>query len=122
MRLSGHVQLWHLVVLQALAGAGTAFHTPAAAGLLPATVDPDDVQPANALLSLSTNVTKVAAIGVAGVLVATVGPGWALLIDAATFTVSAACLATLPAAGTVPARTSITRSLAGGWQYVRTTR
>ncbi|WP_052850165.1 MFS transporter [Streptomyces avicenniae] len=94
--ITGHAGLVALVVLQALAGVGTAVFVPAASGLVPSLVGEDQVQEATALLGLVGNVNKVASISVAGVLVAGVGPGVALLVDAATFAASALVLAGLP--------------------------
>lgn len=93
--VTGHAGLLALVVLQALAGVGTAAFVPAASGLVPSLVGEDQVQAANAVLGLVGNVNKVLSISVAGVLVASVGPGVALLVDAATFAVSAVSLAGL---------------------------
>lgn len=36
--LSGHAQIWEVIVLQALGGAAVAFHSPALTGLVPETV------------------------------------------------------------------------------------
>lgn len=93
--VSGAAGVWHLVILQGLAGVGTAVFTPAATGLVPSLVPDEGLQRANALLGLTTNTNKVVSISVAGVLVATVGPGVALLVDAGTFAASAASLAML---------------------------
>lgn len=51
--LTGHAQLWLLVVLQVLAGVGTAFFNPAAAGLITSLAAEDDLQAANSLISIS---------------------------------------------------------------------
>jgi predicted MFS family arabinose efflux permease len=99
--VTGHAGLLGLVVLQALSGVGTAVFVPAASGLVPSLVGEGQVQEANALLGLVGNVNKVLSISVAGVLVASVGPGTALLVDAATFAVSAVSLAGLPLAAAV---------------------
>src|SRR5204862_5220640 len=40
--ITGHARVWQLAALAAVAGAADAFHTPALAGLLPATVPPGD--------------------------------------------------------------------------------
>lgn len=72
-----------------------------AQGLVPSLVAGDEVQAANALLGLAGNVNKVLSIAVAGALVATVGPGVALLADAATYAVSALSLARLRLPATV---------------------
>lgn len=47
--ITGHAGLWHLVVLQALAGAGV--YMPATSGLVPALVPAERLQQANALLA-----------------------------------------------------------------------
>ncbi|TDD03130.1 MFS transporter [Saccharopolyspora terrae] len=91
----GTAETWHLILLQALAGVGTAAFVPAANGLVPALVPAERLQRANALLGLAANTNKVLSISVAGVLVATVGPGVALLLDAGTFAASAASLLAL---------------------------
>ena len=51
--LTGHAQIWELVALNAVYGAADAFFTPAMVGLIPATVRPDRLQQANALMRLS---------------------------------------------------------------------
>ncbi|MFB8414809.1 MFS transporter [Streptomyces albidoflavus] len=122
--VSGHAGLATLVVLQALAGVGTALFVPAASGLVPSLVGRDQVQEANALLGLVGNVNKVVAISVAGVLVALVGPGVALLVDAGTFAVSALMLAglRLPASARSAARRSLWRDIREGARLVASLR
>jgi MFS family permease len=90
--LTGNAEIWHLVVLQALGATGFAFFFPASTGLIPQTVEPALLQQANAVLRMALNVSSIGGAALGGVLVAAVGPGWALSIDAATFFVSAALL------------------------------
>ncbi|EDY42780.1 MFS transporter [Streptomyces sp. SPB074] len=113
--LTGHAGLASLIVLQALAGAGTALFVPAASGLVPSLVGKERVQEANALLGLVGNINKVASISVAGVLVAWSGTGTALLVDGATFALSALALAGLR----LPARTRSTSGRPGLWREIR---
>ncbi|MFI7129658.1 MFS transporter [Nonomuraea sp. NPDC050153] len=94
--LTGTAHLWMLVVLQLIAGAGSAFFTPAAAGLVTGLAGREHVQAANSLISISRSAASILALGAAGALVALVGPGWAVLVDALTFLVSAAFLYRLP--------------------------
>src|SRR5665213_843991 len=91
--LSGSAHIWELAVLQAVYGAAEAFFGPASVAIVPQTVDERDLQPANALLGLSGNLADVLGPALAGVIVATAGPGWGLATDAATFVASAAFLA-----------------------------
>lgn len=94
--LTGVAHLWMLVVLQLVAGMGSALFNPAAVGLVMSLAGKERVQEANSLLAISRSMTSILALAVAGALVATVGPGWAVLVDAGTFLVSAAFLRRLP--------------------------
>ena len=82
-----------LVAIAAVYGAADAFFAPAFSGLLPSTVTPANLQPANALRGLSFSFGNVVGPILAGLLIAFAGgPGGALLFDAATFAVSVALL------------------------------
>jgi predicted MFS family arabinose efflux permease len=96
--LTGTAQVWMLVLLQLAAGAGSAFFNPAAVGLIASLAGQERLQAANSLISISRSTASMLALGAAGALVALVGPGWAVLIDALTFLVSAAFLYRLPRA------------------------
>ncbi len=93
--VTGHAELWQLIVTQAVEGTGSAFFNPASTGIVPHVVEPPRLQQANALLSLTASGTSVIGPAVAGVLVATIGAGWAFVGDAASFAVSALFLADL---------------------------
>jgi MFS family permease len=97
--IAGQAEVWHFVVLQSVRGAASAFFGPALTGLLPEIVRPAHLQAANALQSLTQATAAIIAPAISGVLVAFLGAGWALAIDAGTFAVSALFLAMLrPAA------------------------
>jgi MFS family permease len=119
--LTHQARLWHLIVLMALYGAGGASFLPAQTGLVPHTVPPRALQEANALLNLTASSFTVLGPPVAGVLVATVGPGWALAADAGTFLASAAFLVGLEIATTLPpaAGERFLTELRAGWEEVR---
>ena len=70
---------------------------PALIGLIPQTVRPTRLQEANALLALTRSIASVAGPAIAGVLIVAAGPGEAIAVDAATFAVSALCLARMRA-------------------------
>jgi len=93
--ITGHAQLWQLVVQAVFYSLAGGFFLPAAGGLVPQTVSAQHLQQANALMGLSRSITQVGGPAVAGVLVAVFGPGWVFGIDAATFVVSAISLALL---------------------------
>jgi MFS family permease len=93
--LTGAAEIWHLVALQLVRGTATAFFFPAAQGIVPQTVSDRLLQEANALLRLSRNATQIFGAAVGGVLVATIGSGWSLAFDAATYFSGAAILLAL---------------------------
>jgi MFS family permease len=115
--LSGAAQLWHLIVLIAIYGSAEAFFQPAATGLVPATISPQRLQQANALLGLSRSIAFVVGPAIAGVIAATTNPGIVFVVDAATFAVSATSLALLrlPRARREGMRQSFVADLKGGW-------
>jgi MFS family permease len=116
---NGRKELWPLLVLSALYGAGDAFFQPAVTGLVPQTVRPDRIQQANALLGLTRNASWLAGPVAAGVVVATAGSAWAFAVDAVTFALSAAFLAAMRLPWTPPAdRKSFVAELRAGWREV----
>ncbi|MFB9250382.1 MFS transporter [Sphaerisporangium melleum] len=78
--LGGHVLLWHMIVLEALTGVGMAVFYPASQALLPKIVPDELLQQANAISRLAMNGAQMGGAAVAGVVVAAVGPGWALTV------------------------------------------
>ncbi len=95
--VTDQAQVVHLAAIAAVYGAADAFFAPAFTGLLPGTVAPVNLQPANALRGLSYSTGSIAGPVLGGLLVAGVGEGGAFLFDAATFAVSIACLIPLRA-------------------------
>jgi MFS family permease len=95
MLLTGHMTLTLFVVTEAIFGMASAFFGPASDGLVPQTVPPEELRPANALLTMSRNTLYVFGPALSGVLVASAGPGWVFLVDAASFAASAAFLSRL---------------------------
>jgi len=125
--LSGSAEVVHLAVLAAVFGSADAFFAPAFTGLLPTTVSPGNLQPANALRGLTFSLANVGGPVVAGVLIGFAGgPGSALVFDAATFLVSVVLLVPLrPAvvdrvvAQDEQPHSSFGTSLREGWREVR---
>jgi MFS family permease len=89
---TGVVEIWQLIVIEALFGTAEAFFRPAANGLLPQTVPEAEIQQANGLSTLSNNIGEFAGPALATALVLGLGAGWAFALDAATFLLSAALL------------------------------
>lgn len=121
--LTGSAQLWQLLVLTAVNGAVSSMAWPAMLAILPQLVPREQLQTANALSSLSRNALTILGPTLGALIVVTIGSGWALAIDAATWLVAALML--LPV--TIPPRTSTGRTsntiaeLKEGWAFFRTT-
>jgi MFS family permease len=118
--LSHSAHIWQLALLFAIYGAAEAFFRPAAGALIPQIVQADQLQEANALMGISENFGWMVGPGVAGILVAFIGPGGAIAIDAATFVVSAGFLAILRAPPLERTRQPETfvHELRDGWREV----
>ena len=86
------MEIWHIVAIEACYGTAQAFFQPAYTGIVPRTVPPGEVQQAQALSSLTLNLAELTGPAIATALVLGVGAGWAFLLDAATFVVSATLL------------------------------
>ncbi len=84
-----------LFLLMLLNGIAMAFNAPASAGLIVQLVPREELQPVNALLGIARNGAFAIGATLGGVLVATVGAGWTLAIDGASFGISALLIATL---------------------------
>lgn len=121
--ITGTAELWMIIVLEAVHGLVSAMSMPAMAGMVPQLVRREELQRANALLSMSRGVLTIAGPAAGALLVVTVGSGWALAVDAATWFVAAALL--LPVR--IPARVRDTAGagtlaeLREGWTLFRTT-
>lgn len=118
--VTGAATVWELVLLAFVYGAGEAFFRPTSTGFVPETISPVRLQQANALLAATTSACTVVGPVVAGVVVATMGPGWAIAADAFTFLLSAMFLARIRTARR-PGRQKATllRDLADGWRVFR---
>jgi MFS family permease len=89
---SGSVEIWQLVVIEAIFGTAEAFFRPAATGVLPQTVPEQDIQQANAVIGMFNNVAEFVGPALATALVLGAGAGSAFALDAVTFLLSAAFL------------------------------
>jgi MFS family permease len=91
--ITGNAEVWHLAALAALNGSASAFFFPASAGVVPQTVPSPLLQQANALLQVAMSSAMIGGAAVAGFLVAGVGPGWTIAVDAGTYLLAAAFVA-----------------------------
>jgi MFS family permease len=118
---TGSVEIWHIVVIEALFGTAEAFFQPAYSGLVPQTVAEEQIQDAKAASAAMQTSAEFLGPAIATGLVLGLGAGWAFAVDAATFFVSAALLARVRprARGDVVERTHWMAELRAGWDEVR---
>ena len=90
--VTGEVEIWQVVAIEALFGSAEAFFRPASTAVIPQTVPEAEIQESNALVGMSNNVCEFVGPALATALVLGVGAGEAFAVDAATFVVSAALL------------------------------
>ena len=121
--ITGIAELWMLVVLEALNGTVLALTWPAFSAILPQLVPRDLLQQANVLQSAVRGGLRIIGPTIAALLVVSVGPGWALAVDAATWLAAGLVMLKVK----VPARepdsdpSSTWTELREGWTFFRTT-
>jgi MFS family permease len=117
--LAGHINFPLIAVAAAVKGAASAFDTPATLPLVAGTTNDDGRQAANSLMGIAGSATNLAGPALAGLLIFTAGAGWAFVLDAATFGVSACTLALTRVRPVHVPRKSLRGDLAAGWAEVR---
>jgi hypothetical protein len=113
--LSGHAQVWELIALQALGGAAVAFYSPASYGLVREVVPEDELQQANALLAIARYAAFPLGAAIGGPIVAFIGSGTALVVDAGTYATSALLLSQINVESIARAGGGFIRELKEGW-------
>ncbi|MFP8887048.1 MFS transporter [Streptomyces mangrovi] len=110
--LAEHASLVLMCVLAVAAGTATALFSPAMDGAVPLVVPAGQLQQANGLLRVGTNISLLVGLALSGAAVAWLGAGWALALNALSFVVSAV-LTWLLRIGERPRRKS------SGWMDLR---
>jgi len=113
--VTGHAQVWELIALQAFGGATVAFYNPSFYGLVREIVEPGLLQQANGYLAIARFAAFPIGAALGGTIVATIGPGTALLFDAGTYGVSALLLSQVRVESLVQAGSNFIRELREGW-------
>jgi hypothetical protein len=118
--LTGHPRLWQMIALEVVTGTGMAIFYPASQALLPRIVPAGMLQQASALSRLVMNGGQMGGAVLAGLAVAGLGPGWALV------TCGTGTLGTVPLLLSLRASaherrhdTSMLRDLREGWSEFR---
>jgi MFS family permease len=115
--LSGHAQIWQLIVLAAVNGLSAAFFFPAAVGIVPQTVPQRMLQSANSYLSLGSNASFIGGAALGGLIVAATSPGVGVAVDAGSFFLAAVFLALIRLPATLRMEASnFLAELAVGWR------
>ncbi|MFJ8013562.1 MFS transporter [Streptomyces sp. NPDC096339] len=120
--LTGEPRLWQMMLLTALCGTGTAFFNPAAEGMLLSTVSGEHANRAFALFRMAMNGAGIGGAALGGAMIAALGPGWVLAVDAVAFAIAGALRAFLDVAPK-PDRApggGMLADLREGWVEVRT--
>ncbi|WP_031507071.1 MFS transporter [Streptomyces megasporus] len=118
--ISGSAELWQMVLLSALGGVGHAFFAPAAEGMVLSSVRGEQAGRAFAVFRMGVNGASIGGAALGGALIAAVGPGWVLALDAAAFAVAGALRAFLDLTD-MPAREpggGLLGDLRDGWREV----
>jgi len=86
--ISGQATVMNLAGLMLVTGIAYALHQPSITGFIPQIVEREKLQAANALLGVARNGSFTLGAALAGILVATIGAGPTLALDALTFGIS----------------------------------
>ena len=125
MVLTTHPPLWAMIALESLTGTGAAMLSPSQQALLPRVVSPGLLQEASSISRLAMNTGQMGGAAVGGLVVAGVGPGWALLASGLCMSGTIPMLLSIRArrnyAGATPAehQPSMLRELREGWTEFR---
>ncbi|WP_374684295.1 MFS transporter [Streptomyces sp. ODS05-4] len=118
--LAGEPRLWQMMALTALGGTGQAFFSPAAEGMLLSSVQGPQAHRAFAVFRMAMSSSGIGGAALGGAMVAAVGPGWVLAVDALAFAVAGALRAFLDVGHLAkrPAGGGLVHDLREGWREV----
>lgn len=118
---SGHIAIWHIVVLSMIAGSASALYTPAMQAVVPSLVDAPQLLNAISLNSVQFNLARTLGPAVGGLACGVIGPQGCFALNAAGFLVMTIMLGRvrIPATATV-AVAPMGRALVQGLRYAHT--
>lgn len=118
--ITGHANVPVLALLGAISGLLNGMWYPAMSGLTPDVVPGEQLQSANSFVSIASNAGLIAGNALGGVLVALIGPGWAIALDSLSFLVSAGLVFTIRhLARPHHSGESVLSDLTHGWRVFR---
>lgn len=97
--IAGFSSTWLLALMGGLFGILNAIWWPAMSGVLPEILPKEKLQEGNAVIGLMTNIGYILGTLSGGILVAAVGAGWGLLVDAISFFIAGLIVWNLPILG-----------------------
>jgi MFS family permease len=113
--LTGFASVPLLATIALVNGAVAAIALPASSSIIPETVPPDLLQPANAILRIGTNSATIIGASAGGLLVASTDPGWAMAAVALVFLIEAAGYVRIGGERVARPRTHPLTDLREGW-------
>ncbi len=119
--LTDAAEIWHLVLLNLISGTVVAVTYPAFHGMVPILVPVEGRKSAYVLIGQTESLLRIAGPAAAGILVATISPGWALAADAATYFVAAGflVLVRIPFGDRPERQASVIGDFKVGWTFAR---
>jgi MFS family permease len=112
-----------LMVVGAVNGTVSALSMPASSSILPRTVPEEIRQQANAINRMTVSGANILGAPLGGVVVAALGPGWGIVVDALSFLLAALCFAFIRLSAVAAAepgrRSHIVADLRTGWSEFR---
>jgi len=117
--VTGNGSIILFTVVGFLGGVLNAIWYPAMSALTSDLAEPEILQDSNAATMLSSNIAMILGTAVAGVIVATIGPGWAIIIDGVTFLIAGLLVYSMRSATPVAERSessSTLHEIKTGWR------
>lgn len=117
--VTGNGSIILFTVVGFFSGVLNAIWYPAMSALTSDLAEPEILQDSNAATMLSSNIAMILGTAVAGVIVATIGPGWAIIIDGITFLIAGLLVYSMRGATHVVEReesTSALHDIKTGWR------
>lgn len=120
MLISGTATVLSLAVIALISGILNALWWPAFSGIVPEVVDEEDIQSANSVMGLGSNMATILGTVTGGIIVAGIGAGWAMVGDGITFFIAGLLVFTLRTFGNTREKTehspTVLEDLVHGWK------
>lgn len=120
LTLTGHIRVWHILLLAFLFGVVNAADVPARQSLVPELIPRDMLVNAIALNSAMFNLARVVGPAIAGILVAAIGEGWCFFANAVSYiaVIAGLLMMDLPSATNESLQASPIEHLLEGFRFV----